>query len=115
MGASGKFPANMHRDLLGLVGETCITRAWRSTSLFFKVGTGAAAMEKEACIIFPHVLFSAIYEDNPQHFQQVLLGGDASNLKSFSKSMQSNPATARRRTQPSGEALNWTLPLGLYV
>ena len=105
MGASGKSPASMHRDLLGLVGETCITRAWRSTSLFFKIGMGLLLWRRK---LVSSSLMSCSLPSLRHPQEQVLLGGDASNLKSFWKTCN------QVLSWPLGEHNSlqyWTTPL----
>ena len=118
IGGSGRFPGNMQRDLLGMLGGfTVLQRAESIISIRLKkkVMSEEVQLSEEVKLKFllPHKLFSCMYHDLPDAFKSSVLGGDPGNVQKFWTAMRNHP-TLTSRPELRAKDLSKMVPLGLH-
>ena len=114
LGAHGKYPANMHRDLLRAVGAGS---ALVSSAMDFTLSLQASRstwVPTLVDIILPHRLFSKMFHQRPGAFKASVLGGEESNIRSFWSAMQDHPILLARPELRSRADLLKVIPIGLH-
>ena len=116
IGAGGKFPANMQRDLMTISGNFPLLKAEtvvpniRVKSLKQEGFTEAMDLK----FILPHKLFAILFESVPTAFQSSVLGEDASNVPRFWAAMKDNPVLAARPDLQGRADLAKVVPIALH-
>ena len=113
IGGCGKYPANMHRDILravGAGGSLASTAMDFSLSLLVSRNTWTPTMVN---MILPHRLFSKMYHEKPEAFLASVLGGDVSNIRSFWTAMQDHPILLAR-PELRDRDMSRVVPIGLH-
>ena len=114
LGAWGKYPANMQRDLLQAVGADC---KLKFATCHFKVsllGPKGVGLPTDVTMILPHKLFSMLYHHRPAAFQSSVLGGGPGNIRAFWRAMKDHPLVQSNPALRAREDLFKVVPLGIH-
>ena len=95
IGGGGKFPGNMHRDLMAL---TTPHNPLQPALSNYHIPVKPKRLPEEISLQFllPHKLFATLFEALPDAFTSSLLGGDAANISNFWKAMKKHPMVTSR-------------------
>ena len=115
IGAWGKYPANMQRDLLFHV-EKFSSMAAVTTSVDLKLNVKGTKFTDTTCtFILPHKLFSTLFNFKHTAFGKFIVGGDVSNIKTFWTTFQDHPLlTARPVLKGRKDLSTKVIPLGIH-
>ena len=116
VGGEGKFPGNMQRDLMVIVGESAALQQ-AETSIPIRVQRpegGGLSEETKLSFLLPHKVFAFLFHTVHAAFVASILGGAASNIVSFWRAMRSHPFTTARPELQARADLAHVIPLALH-
>ena len=115
IGAAGKFPANMHRDLMLISGKmSTIHEVATTIPIRLKAKEGLSRADTNLQFLLPHKLFAYIYASMPSAFLSSLLGGDLANLDKFWEAMKDHPYVLRRPQLLHRSDLKKVVPIAIH-
>ena len=114
IGASGKFPGNMHRDLLQVVSNPVGLQEMTSTFPIKLTVNKKAVRDSLLTFILPHKLFACLFHSLPKAFETCILGGDKSNAGKFWKAMKHHPFVEARPELQKAPNLGKLIPLAIH-
>ena len=93
LGSGGRHKEHMWRDLKVHMKEPKLQKALAVLRVPLK-GNGARLEAGEIGMLYPHMVFSLLYEKYPEKFKKYILGGDAANVTKFWDEMTDHPSFA---------------------
>ena len=115
LGAKGKFPGNMQRDLLAIaVDSTALLKAQTSIPIRLKKEEGGVSEVVNLSFLLPHKLFAFIFEQVPSAFETSILGDDAANIPRFWAAMRTHPVVTSRPDLQAPSDLSKVIPLAIH-
>ena len=115
IGAGGKYPANMQRDLLAISGEYTVLKANTLVpNIRIKKKQEGLSEPVDLSFLLPHKLFSVLFHSLPSAFTSSVLGGSARNVQTFWASMKDNPVLAARPQLKARPDLDKVIPIALH-
>ena len=112
IGASGKFPGNMHRDLLQITGKPTLASSVSEVKVSLCVNEKCEQVP--LTFLLPHKLFAALYHSLPHSFMSSLLGGKVENVASFWAAMKDHPNVLARPELRARPDLHQVIPIGIH-
>lgn len=113
IGAGGKFPNHMHKDLQNRLQTPVLKQALSDVYLWIRTKTLCTA--KAQCkVLWPHELFGCLYSEHPHVFEQRFLGGDASSVVRFWKQMEGSSRYDGHPVRGRGDHKKCCIPIGLH-
>ena len=113
VGGQGKYPGNMHRDLVNLSGKPQLSSAISPYFLKLKVSK-VVSRDMAVDFLLPHKLFSCICHNLPSAFQTSLLGGTATRIQQFWTEMKAHPIVLARPQLARRKDLHQVIPIGIH-
>ena len=116
LGARGKYPGNMQRDILGVCGEFgVLQKAVSQIPIRLKHPTVEGQSQVNLLsFLLPHKLFACLFEAAPSAFEASVLGGKATNITRFWAAMHNHPMLASRPELHSRADLHKVVPIALH-
>ena len=116
LGARGKYPGNMQRDILGICGEFAVlTKASSVVPIRLKhCKMEGQSQVNHLTFLLPHKLFACLFEVAPSSFEASVLGGKSANINKFWAAMHNNPKLTSRPELHSRADLHKVVPIALH-
>ena len=115
IGARGKYPGNMQRDMSLITGDFAALSGC-STTIPIRLKKLNKNVTEEVPIDFllPHKLFAALFHEFPSAFEGSLCGGAVGNIAKFWKQMRHHPFVTARPELQGRHDLHMVIPLALH-
>ena len=114
LGSNGQYPNKIWGGIHERFVPTHIESAFASEPILHTVdeegNEGIANLE----IVYPHEVFSIMYDKYEAQFTSRMLGGDAANVSSFWDSMRDHPAYESHPMRGRSEFKDKCIPLGFH-
>ena len=114
IGAAGRLPGNMHRDLLHISGKSLLLQDSTVTVPIQLKATKFITKPVPLQFLLPHKLFANLYRSLPNAFTASILGGSPDNILAFWTAMQHHPIVTSRPHLQNMEQVKMKVPIGIH-
>ena len=92
LGSKGRYPGNMHRELVNHMHPTFVEDAMAQTQAHYRLDHFRGITTLTHQVLLPHTLFHCLFTHHPEAFRDRILGCSEDNVGKFWDSMSLHPA-----------------------